>query len=137
MAGKKYSKILLMVYGITRKYWIYHSWPSATRDIFQYFLTAMHDSYNRLILLNQKIFSILEQCLNSSLVRETKNIGYNLCFSTRYMKLVIMCTTYKEFFSCIFINKILNFFFPFVFFFHLNSSEHVISGYGYKYPCLM
>ena len=70
MAVKKYWKILLVVMVSLEKYWIYHSWPAATRDkfniflmitittrdIFQYLFTAMHDSYNQWQVHTQKIY---------------------------------------------------------------------------------
>ena len=62
MAVKKDSKISLVVMVITRKYYIYYSWPPATRnkfniflvmtittcDILQSFLKAIKDSPNTL-----------------------------------------------------------------------------------------
>ena len=43
MAVKKYWKILLVVMVSLEKYWIYHSWPSATRDKFNIFSRDYHN----------------------------------------------------------------------------------------------
>ena len=59
MAVQKCWKISLVVMVSLEKYWIYHSWPSTirdkfniflvititTHDIFQYFLTALHNYF--------------------------------------------------------------------------------------------
>ena len=43
MAVKKYWKISLVVMVSLEKYWIYHSWPSATRDKFNIFSRDYHN----------------------------------------------------------------------------------------------
>ena len=43
MAVKKYWKILLVVMVSLEKYWIYHLWPSVTRDKFHIFSGDYHN----------------------------------------------------------------------------------------------